>query len=135
MRLIRVVIRAIEMEAPSPAVKQRAKDLLERSLRVLPKGPLAFVRKAYSAVAPHFISDLGIICVYQPEMERRQKTAVQPPKRWTYYNQSGKKAPLTCEGSHRGRRRFRGELGRVRELAKRAAATAPLVSTLVRSGA
>ncbi len=99
VRFLRVVIKAIELEAPSPAVKLRARELRQRGEALLPNDVLTPFRKGFSQFAPHFVSPLGVICTNQPQMELRGQTQDMPETRWTYYNRPGHEQPVVRMGS------------------------------------
>jgi radical SAM superfamily enzyme YgiQ (UPF0313 family) len=132
VRRLRIVVRALGMEAASPAVKQRVRELLDRSKPLLPRDLLTPVRATIGRVAPHFVAPLKVICTNQPEFELRQQTEYSPPTRWTYYNHSGIKAPLVCDGSNDALHRLRGQVGRLRDLAVTAAASVSVTGLFLR---
>jgi hypothetical protein len=120
------------MEAASPRVKERIRELLDRSKPLLPRDLFTPVRATLAQIIPHFISPVGVICTNQPEFELRQQTEYSPLQRWTFYNHSKIKAPLVVDGSNDALHRFRGQVGRLRELAKTAAVPASALGLFMR---
>ncbi len=131
-RRLRVVVRALEMEAPSPAVKERIRYLLDRSKAALPRDLLTPVRATIGQVASHFINPLQIICTNQPELELRQQTEFSPTRRWSYYNESKLPAPLVVDGENDALHRLKGQANRLRDLAVGSAATLSVTGLFLR---
>ena len=94
---LRTMLKVLATEAPSPAVKQRIRDLLDRSEVVVPRDLFTPVRTTISQVARRVIPRLKVICTNQPGFELRQQTEYSPTTRWSYYNDSKHREPLIVD--------------------------------------
>jgi haloalkane dehalogenase len=133
VRRFRPVAKAIELKAPTPAVKQRARELLRQAEPLLVHDSLMPVRNVIRAVSPHVVNELGIICTYQPEMETRRQVASSPPTRWTYFHTREENGPVVREKTGDGNGSLLGDLSRLREIGINPRNPARLLRQAVRS--